>query len=128
MKIKNCPKLSIKGLTKFYLTIYTPDGPDETEYCAIDFYTGDILYASGNFSNFDPDFENNFSYIIEAYGKDIKENQKFIYNQDMFEGESYHENLSDKEIAEIEKTFIDNGKYKEVISIAQAIIPDGGIN
>ena len=128
MKIKNCPKFSIKGLTKLYLTIYTPDGPDETESCAIDFSTGDILYASGNFSNFDPDFENNFSYIIEPFGKDIKENEKFIYNQDMFEGETYHENLSDEEIVEIEKIFIDNGKYKEIISLAQAIIPDGGIN
>ena len=45
----------------------------------------------------------------------------------MFEGETYHENLSDEEIVEIEKIFIDNGKYKEIISLAQAIIPDGGI-
>ena len=127
MKINNCPSLSIKGKTKFYLTIYTPDGPDETEYCAIDFASGEILFASGNFSNSMPDFENSFSYVIEPYGSELQDDEKFVYNQDMFEGESYHENLSDDEIAFIEKSIIDNDKYKDVIFSAQSLVPDGGV-
>jgi hypothetical protein len=128
LKIRNCPQLSIKGLTKFCLTIYTPDGPDDTEYCAIDFSNGEILYASGNFSNFEPDYENFYAYIIEPFGKDVSKELKFTYNLDMFDKESYHQNLSEEEIKLIESTLIDNDVYKVIVEQAQQIVPDGGYN
>jgi hypothetical protein len=128
LKINNYPELKIKGMSKFYLTIYTPDGPDDTECCAIDFSNGNILYASGNFPNFQPDYENFYAYIVEPFGKDLKENEKFTYNQDMFQEENYHENLTDEEIQYIDNNLIENEKYKDVISQAQEIVPDGGYN
>ena len=56
--------IKIKETTKLRLTIFTPDGPNENEYIGVDFKTGEIIYASSNFKDSEPDFENCFSYIV----------------------------------------------------------------
>jgi len=123
--LKEIPTLVIKGKSKLRLTIFTPDGPDENEYIGIDFNTGEIVYPSGNFNNSEPDFENYFSYIIEPL--DINDNS-WIYNEDMFEGESFHENLSESEIKTIEDAIINDNQYVNIIRDSQKLVPDGGIS